>query len=317
VAEHDGARLGAGALLDLPGEAVADAAEPDVPEVVELGGDQRHVAAVPRDGALGDHDDRRVLRLEALLDVLADRVDVERLLRDEHCAGPSGNAGVQGDPARVAAHHLDDEHPVVGLGGRVQAVDGLHRDVDRGVEPEGEVGAGEVVVDGLGHPHDVHAEVGQLGGHAEGVLAPDGDQGVDPLGSEVLLDPLDATVDLEGVGAARAEDGAAAREDPAALLDPEVHGHALERAPPAVAVADELEAVHVDALADDGTDDGVQAGTVPASGEHSDLHGEVNSPDSYWIVPGPVEPRAEPGAAATGRRQEDGSSGDRPKGLGV
>ena len=60
---------------------------------------------------------------------------------------------------------------------------------------------------------------------------------------------------------------------PAALGDAELHGHALERAPPAVAVADELEAVPGDALADHRPDHGVQAGAVAASGEHSDAHG--------------------------------------------
>ena len=107
-----------------------------------------------------------------------------------------------------------------------------------------------------------------------------------PSAARFVLDPLDAAVDLERVGAARAEDGAAAREDAAALLDAEVHRQALERALPAVAVADELEAVHVDALADDGADDRVEAGTVPASGEHSDLHGAVTSPDSFGSFQG-------------------------------
>ena len=44
---------------------------------------------------------------------------------------------------------------VVRLGGGVQPVDRLHRDVDRGVEAEGEVGGAEVVVDRLRHADDV------------------------------------------------------------------------------------------------------------------------------------------------------------------
>ena len=102
-----------------------------------------------------------------------------------------------------------------------------------------------------------------------------------PSRGEVVLDLLDAAVDLERVGAAGAEDGAAARQDAAALLrSPSVHGQALERALPAVAVADELEAVHADALADHRPDHGVEAGAVAASGEHSDAH--ANS--WCWIV---------------------------------
>ena len=212
------------------------------------------------------------MALEALLDERADGLDVERLLGDEDDVGAAGEAGVQGDPARVAAHHLDDEHAVVRLGRGVQPVDRLHRDVDRGVEAEGEVGGVEVVVDRLGHADDVDAEVVQLGRDTERVLAADGDQRVDAEVGEVLLDLLDAALDLERVGARGAEDGAAARQDAAHLRDAELAGRALERALPAVAEADELVAVLLDALADHGPDDGVQAGAVAAPGEHSDAH---------------------------------------------
>ena len=243
-----------------------------MPEGVLLAADQRHVAALDGRRALGDDDDRRVVRLEPLLDVLAHLLDVEGLLGDQHDVGAAGDAGVQRDPAGVPAHHLDDQHPVVRLGGRVQPVDRLHRDVDRGVEAEGEVGAGEVVVDRLRDADDVDAEVGELGGDAEGVLAADRDQRVDPVGREVVLDPLDAAVDLERVGARGLQDRAAARQDAADLVDAERGGQVLQRPAPAVEEADELEAVLPDALADDGPDDGVQAGAVAAAGQHSHAH---------------------------------------------
>ena len=142
-------------------------------------------------------------------------------LGDQDDVGAAGHAGVQRDPAGVPAHHLDDQRAVVRLGGRVQPVDRLHRDVDRGVEAERVVGGVEVVVDRLGYADDVHAVLVQLGGDAEGVLAADRDQGVDAELLEVRLDLLDAAVDLERVGARRAEDRAAARQDAAHLLDAE------------------------------------------------------------------------------------------------
>ena len=182
---------------------------------------------------------------------------------------------MQRDPAGVAAHHLDHEHAVVRLGRGVQPVDRLHRDVDRGVEAEGEVGGVEVVVDRLGDADHVDAEVVQLGRHSEGVLASDGHQRVDAEVEQVLLDLLHAALDLERVGARGAEDGAAAREDAAHLRDAELAGHPLQRSLPAVAEPDELEAVLLDALADDGPDDRVQTGTVASSGEHSDAHGDL------------------------------------------
>ncbi len=120
---------------------------------------------------------------------------------------------MQRDPAGVSAHDLDHQRAVVRLGRGVQPVDRLHGDVDGGVEAEGVVGGTEVVVDGLRHSDDVDAEVVQLGGDAEGVLAADRDQRVDPELGEVRLDLLDATVDLERVGARRAEDRAAPRAE--------------------------------------------------------------------------------------------------------
>ena len=53
-----------------------------------------------------------------------------------------------------AAHDLHDHDPVVRLGGRVEAVDGLGADRHSRVEPERVVGGGEVVVDRLRNPND-------------------------------------------------------------------------------------------------------------------------------------------------------------------
>ena len=76
----------------------------------------------------------------AARDALADLVDVERALGDEDDIGAARDPRVRGDPARVAAHDLDDDHAVVRLGRRVQAVDRVGRDLHRGVEAEREVG---------------------------------------------------------------------------------------------------------------------------------------------------------------------------------
>ena len=112
----------------------------------------------------------------------------------------------------------------------------------------------------------------QLGRDAERVLAPDGHQGVDTEVAQVLLDAVDATLDLDGVGARRPEDGAAAREDAPHHLDVECEAVALERTLPAVAESDELVAVLADTLADDRPDHGVQARAVAAAGQHSHTH---------------------------------------------
>ena len=120
------------------------------------------------------------------------------------------------DPSRVAPHHLDDHHPVVALGGGVQPVDGIGRDLHRGVEPEREVGGGEIVVDGLRHAH--HGDprlLAEAGGDPEGVLTADHDQRVDPLAAQRVEHRRDTVVGLVRVGAGRAQDGAAAMDQPA------------------------------------------------------------------------------------------------------
>ncbi len=242
-----------------------------MPERVQLLVDQAHLA-LERLGALGDHDDRRVLDLEALRHVRRDLVDVEVALRQQDDVGAAGQAGVQRDPAGVPAHDLDDQRAVVRLGGGVQPVDRLHRDVDRGVEAERVVGRVEVVVDRLGHADDVDAEVAELGRDTQGVLAADGDERVHALLGQVRLDPLDAAFDLERVRPGRAENGAAAGQDAADLGDAERLRQAFERAFPAVPEADELVTVDGDALADHRPDHRVQTGAVAAAGEHADAH---------------------------------------------
>ena len=108
---------------------------------------------------------------------LAEFVDVEGDLGDQHRGGAAGDARVGGDPARVAAHHLDDHHPVVALGGGVQSVDRVGRDLDGGVEAERHVGADDVVVDRLRHADDRQSVfLVQPAGDAERAVAADHDQ---------------------------------------------------------------------------------------------------------------------------------------------
>ena len=220
VAEDRHTRLEAGALLDLALELDRDAAEARVAERVGLAAGRRDAAAVARHRALGDDDDRerRPARVAAL-DALADLVDVERALGDEDDVGAAGDAAVGRDPARVAAHDLDDDDAVVRLRGRVQAVDRVGGDLHRGVEAEGDVGAGEVVVDRLGDADHRHAVGRQPARDAERVLAADRDQRVDAFALERLAHERGAVgAVLVGVRARRAEDRAAAVQDARRVL---------------------------------------------------------------------------------------------------
>ncbi len=66
-------------------------------------------------------------------------------------------ARLERDPAGMPAHAFDDEAARVGRRGGADAVYAFHGDVRRGVEPEGKVCAGKIVVDGLGNADDVYA----------------------------------------------------------------------------------------------------------------------------------------------------------------
>src|SRR5690606_19598662 len=241
-----------------------------------------------------------------------DLVDVEVPLRHQDHVGTAGHPGVQRDPAGVPAHHLHHQAAVVALGGGVQPVDRLHRDVHGRVEAEGVVGGVQVVVDGLGYAHHLHALLVELGGHPESVLPADRDQRVHALGDQVRLDLLHAAVDLERVGTGGAEDGAATREDAAYRLHVQRSGEVLQRAAPPVAEAYELVAELADALADHRSDHRVQARAVTATGEHADSH-DCSSLRS-WVSGRSVGgwPVAWPGARAgrrtAGRRLDYGRS---------
>jgi hypothetical protein len=193
--------------------------------------------------------------------------NVERPLGHQDHVGAAGDAGVGGDPPGVAAHHLDDDHAVVRLGGGVQAVDRVGGDLHRGLEAEREVGPVEVVVDRLRHADDRDPLVDESPGDAQRVLAADRDQRAEPALAHRLAHLVDAALDLERVRARGAEDRAAAVQDAARGLVGELHRLVLEHARPAVPEPHELVLVDIDALADDAADDRVQAGAVAAPRE--------------------------------------------------
>jgi hypothetical protein len=270
VAEDRHARLEARPLLDLALELDRDPAEPDVAERV-LRLELRQQPAVLRGGALGDDDDREVAALGvAPAQAVADLVHVERALGHEDHVSAAGEAAVRRDPARMAAHHLDDDDAVVRLRRGVEPVDRVGRDLHGGLEAEREVGAGEVVVDRLGDADDGDARLRELAGDAERVLAADRDERVEPQLVERGPDAIQPVLLLEHVGPGGAEDRPAAMQDAARALVGQLHRVGGEYAGPAVAEADELVSVRVDPLAHDGADDGVEAGAVPASGQKSD-----------------------------------------------
>ena len=69
---------------------------------------------------------------------------------------------MQGDPAGIASHHLDDDDAAVGLGGRVQAIDRIGGKADRRIEAEAAGRSVDVVVDRLRHADEWDALLVEL-----------------------------------------------------------------------------------------------------------------------------------------------------------
>src|SRR5699024_92087 len=190
--------------------------------------------------------------------------------------GAARNAGVQGQPAGLVAHDLDAHDPAVAAGGGVDAVDDVGGNVHRGVEAEGDVGAVDVVVDGLGQADDVQPLLGQEVGGLVGAVAAQTEQAVQlevvvglfhggDLVDLVLLNDLHH---LEG-GALGAQNGAAQGQQAAEIVRLHLLVVAVDQAVIAVQDADDLDIfAHADVERFRHAADGrVQTGAVAAGGQ--------------------------------------------------
>ena len=113
---------------------------------------------------------------------------------------PLGQDGAGGDPARRAAHHLDDAAGAV-VGGHAADVqadlhDGGGVVLDDRAVARAVVGVGQVVVNGLGHADDAHVVAAldgflvDLVGGVLGVVAADVEEVADVVGLEHLEQPV-------------------------------------------------------------------------------------------------------------------------------
>ena len=170
----------------------------------------------------------------AALELGARLLDGDRLLGDQDHVRAAGDAAHDGDPARVAPHHLDDHHAVVRLGGRVQAVDRLG--ADRRLRcrsrtcsrsPRGRCRSSSARPT-TGRPCSSQSDSRD----AERVFAADRDESVEALGREVPQHAVDAAFDAVRIRPRRAEDRPAARQDPGDLAQSELRD-AVRRSGPA------------------------------------------------------------------------------------
>ncbi|SKU46622.1 Uncharacterised protein [Mycobacteroides abscessus subsp. abscessus] len=114
----------------------------------------------------------------------------------------------------MPTHHLDQHDPLMGFGCAVQPVDCLGGDGQRRIESECDIGAIDIVIDGLGHPDHGNVLVGQPAGGGEGAFSADRDQHIDPVVVEGLLDLIQSGTQPVGVGACGTEHRPALGEQP-------------------------------------------------------------------------------------------------------
>src|SRR5581483_2910565 len=131
------------------------------------------------DNTLGHaHDGEGLPAALAALDEVADILEFERDFGDEDDVGAAGDAGFERDPAGIAAHNFHHHDAVMRLSGGEELVNGLNTGVQRGIEAEGDIGGGEVVVNGLGNAYDVQPLLEEVEGNRLGAVAAHHDDSV-------------------------------------------------------------------------------------------------------------------------------------------
>ena len=96
--------------------------------------------------------------------------------------------GIERGVAGIAAEDAENADALVRADGGALALDGVHGAGDGGGEADAVLGIPHVVVHRLGDGDDLHALAVELGGVAQGVVAADGDQVIEPEGLDVLQD---------------------------------------------------------------------------------------------------------------------------------
>ena len=202
VSESDDACFDPGPLFDQFGNDLANSTELDVSEFIEV--------TVLRDDSIGlrqfdtfadDHDAVHLAILSTCLEQFAHAIEVGFFFGDQEVVGGCRDSGEAGDPTGVSSHGLDHHHASMRFGSGSESIDGFHDDIDRGIETEGDIGAGEVVVDGLGDADGVDAvDLIELVSDTERVVSADCDQGIELVGPDRIEDELNGCVVLEGVG---------------------------------------------------------------------------------------------------------------------
>lgn len=224
--------------------------------------------AVPRLFGLGLDDGAD----DAIAQVVERDLGAAKLFGDDGERGGGSLADAQGQVPRGPAH-ADGQVPARrGTGVLGQVANDVHSFLAGGFEAEGwrRTGQRQVVVDGLGNVGDADAPLGpaiDLAAGKGGVVAADGDQGVDVEIAKNVKDVLHVLRGLGGIGVRRAEHGAAAHGlvlDVIGREPADEFAIALDEVLEAVANAVDLHVI-IDCFDGDGANNAIDAGSGPAA----------------------------------------------------
>src|SRR2546422_5678647 len=110
--------------------------------------------------------------------ILADSFDGERNLGNQNDVRSASNAGFQPNPARIASHDLDHHDAMVRLRRGMNLVYRLCCGMQRGIESKRNFGGTKIVVNGLGHTHDLQALAEKFERNLLRAVAADADDGI-------------------------------------------------------------------------------------------------------------------------------------------
>ena len=180
-----------------------------------------------------------------------------------------GDTAPESDIACMAAHDLDDGASLMGRGGILYLVDGVHGRIDGGVEADGVVGAGDIQVDGAGNADGVDAVSGQSLGSAVGAVAADDDDAVNAILSADLGALGLPFLRTEFRAPGRAQNGSAGLDDPGHVPGPHLIDLLVQKAPVAPFDAHDLYFA-MKSFSYDRTNGRIHAGRIAAAGQYAD-----------------------------------------------
>src|SRR5439155_19315219 len=116
-----------------------------------------HVASCRPCALRHDNDHEASARPKAVVNFPHHALKTVGNLGDQDDVSTSSNGGTQGNPARVASHHLQHHHPVMTLGRGHELVHSIGGHLNGGLIAECEVCRRQIIVDGLGNTDDVES----------------------------------------------------------------------------------------------------------------------------------------------------------------